>query len=81
MVEKAIEILGTHKFDAVFDKGYYTAEQIHHCHQMGVETHVAIPATSSKAPDKSFNLSEFKYNKSADIYTCAANQRLTTNGS
>jgi transposase len=29
MVTQAIEIVGNNSFDAVFDKGYYTAEQIH----------------------------------------------------
>jgi transposase len=80
MVKKAIEILGTNKFKAVFDKGYYTAEQIHQCHQMGVETHVAITAPSSNAPNKAFNVSEFIYNNHQDTYTCPAKQTLTSNG-
>lgn len=80
MVEKAIQILGTNQFDAVFDKGYYTAEQIYKCHQMGVETHIAITAPSANAPSKAFNVSEFIYHKQEDAYTCPANQKLTTNG-
>ncbi len=80
MVEKAIGILGTNQFEAVFDKGYYTAEQIHKCHQMGVETHVSITAPSTNAPDKAFNSSEFVYNKQDDTYTCPAGQTLSTNG-
>jgi len=80
MVENAIDILGTNEFDAVFDKGYNNAEQIHKCHQMGVETHVAVTAPSSNAPDKGFNVSEFIYNKDSDTYTCPANQTMTTNG-
>lgn len=79
MVEKAIEILGTNTFDAVFDKGYYTAEQIHKCNQMGVETHVAITAPASNAPDKAFNVSEFVYNHQNDTYSCPAKQTLKTN--
>jgi len=80
MVRRAKTILRTDKFDAVFDKGYHNAEQIHSCHQMGVETHVAITAPSANAPDKAYNLSEFNYNKENDTYTCPANQRLITNG-
>jgi transposase len=79
MVEKAIEILVTNTFDAVFDKGYYTAEQIHKCHQMGVETHVAITAPASNAPDKAFNVSQFIYNHQNDTYSCPAKQTLKTN--
>jgi hypothetical protein len=80
MVENAIDILGTNEFDAVFDKGYNNADQIHKCHKMGVETHVAVTAPSSNAPDKGFNVSEFVYNKENDTYTCPAHQTMITNG-
>jgi len=80
MVENAIEIVGNNEFDAVFDKGYYNAKQIHNCHELGIETHVAIPAPASNAPDKAFNVSEFIYDKTNDTYTCPAGQILRTNG-
>jgi len=80
MVEQAIEIVGNNKFDAVFDKGYHTAEQIHNCHELGVETHVAIPSPASNAPNKKYNVSEFVYNKEEDIYTCPAGETLHSNG-
>jgi hypothetical protein len=50
MVKQAIEIVGNNSFDAVFDKGYYTAEQIHDTQQTGVTTHVCIPNPASNAP-------------------------------
>jgi len=59
MVEKAIDIVGNNIFDAVFDKGYHTAEELHNCHKLGIETHVAIPAPASNAPNKKYNVSEF----------------------
>ena len=37
MVENAIEIIGNNTFDAVFDKGYYTAEEIHNSQQLGLK--------------------------------------------
>ena len=80
MVEKAIEIVGNNEFDAVFDKGYYTTEEIHKCHEMGIETHVAIPAPASNAPNKKYNVSEFIYNVEEDTYTCPAKAILTSNG-
>lgn len=80
MVERAIEIVGNNEFDAVFDKGYHTAEQIHNCHKLGVETHVAIPSPASNAPNKKFNVSEFIYNKEKDQYSCPSGEVLTTNG-
>lgn len=80
MVEKAIEIVDNNEFDAVFDKGYHTAEQIHNCHELGIETHVAIPSPASNAPNKKYNVSEFEYNNEDDTYTCPAGEILTTNG-
>lgn len=80
MVENAIEIVGNNTFDAVFDKGYYTAEQIHKSQKLGVTTHVCIPNPASNAPDKAYNLSKFIYNKEQDTYTCPAGQTLKTNG-
>jgi len=80
MVEKAIEILGNNEFEAVFDKGYHTAEELHNCHELGIETHVAIPAPASNAPNKKYNVSEFVYNTEADTYKCPAGEVLTSNG-
>ena len=80
MVEQAIDIVENDTFDAVFDKGYHNAEQLHNCQEMGIETYVAIPKPASNAPDTAFNVSEFIYNKAADTYTCPARQTLRTNG-
>ncbi|WP_052158242.1 IS1182 family transposase [Lacinutrix jangbogonensis] len=80
MVENAIEIVGNNTFDAVFDKGYYTAEQIHKSQKLGVTTHVCVPNPASNAPDKAYNVSEFIYNKVQDTYCCPAGETLKTNG-
>lgn len=80
MVESAIEIVGNNTFDAVFDKGYYTAEEINKAQKLGVTTHVCVPNPASNAPNKAYNVSEFKYNKTEDTYTCPAGQTLNTNG-
>jgi transposase len=80
MVENAIEVVGNNTFDAVFDKGYYTAEQIYNTQQLGVTTHVCVPNPSSNAPDKAYNLSEFIHNKNTDTYKCPAGETLHTNG-
>ncbi len=80
MVKNAVDIIGNNEFEAIFDKGYHNAEQIHNCHQLGIQVHVAIPLAASNAPDKKFNVSEFKYNKQNDTYQCPAKQTLTTNG-
>lgn len=64
----------------LLDKGYHNAEEIHKAHLLGAEVHVAIPEASSNAPDTAFNVSEFRYNKNNDSYTCPAGQLLRTNG-
>ena len=80
MVKQAIEIVDNTEFDAVFDKGYHTAEQLHNCHELGIETHVAIPSPASNAPNKKYNVSEFIYNNEDDTYSCPTGKILTTNG-
>jgi len=80
MVQDAIEIVGNNTFDAVFDKGYYTAEEIHKTQKLGVTTHVCVPNPASHAPDKAYDVSQFIYNKEKDNYTCPAGQTLQTNG-
>jgi len=72
--------VGNNTFDAVFDKGYYTAEQIHNTQQLGVTTHVCIPSPASNAPDKAYNVSEFIYNEEDDTYQCPAGHTLKSNG-
>ncbi|NOQ91247.1 MAG: IS1182 family transposase [Flavobacteriaceae bacterium] len=80
MVENAIEIVGNNTFNAIFDKGYYTAEEIHKTQKLGVTTHVCVPNPASHAPDKAYDVSQFIYNKEQDNYTCPAKQTLKTNG-
>jgi transposase len=82
MTARAKSILGHSEFTELADKGYHTGEEIRRCHEMGVDTMVAVPKTpvSSQAPDPSFNQDKFHYDKEQDIYICPAGQKLTTNG-
>ena len=80
MTERAIDIVGNNSFNASFDKGYYTAEQIHNTQQLGITTHVCILSLASNAPEKSYNFSEFKYNPRDDTYQCPEGNILKTNG-
>jgi hypothetical protein len=80
MTKNAIDIIGNNTFNFVLDKGYYTAEQIHKSQKMGITTHVCVPNPASNAPDKAYNVSEFRYNKELDYYTCPAGEILKTNG-
>jgi len=82
MVSRASIILQHTNFMVLYDKGYHTASEIAACHQLGVETLVAIPArpVSSQSPNPAFNFESFTYNQTTDTYTCPAGKELKTNG-
>lgn len=80
MVRRAKTILGKSDFVMLFDKGYHTGTEFDYAHKHGVEVLVAFPDVSSHAPDISFDVEYFNYNKEKDEYTCPAGELLTTNG-
>ena len=80
MSNNAIDVIGNNTFDFVLDKGYYTAQQIHESQKKGITTHVCVQNPASNALDKAYNVSQFKYNKELDHYTCPAGEVLKTNG-
>ena len=80
MVRRAKTILGHTDFTAIFDKGYHTGTEFDYAHKHGVEVIVAFPDVASHAPDISFDVEHFDYNKERDEYTCPAGDLLTTNG-
>lgn len=83
MVARAKSILRKNDFTVLFDKGYHTASQLGHCHRMGIDTLVAIPAmpASAQTPFKDYHIDNFIYDPKTDTYTCPQNQVLKTNGS
>jgi transposase len=80
MVRRAKTILGTSDFTALYDKGYHTGTEFDYTHKHGVEVMVAFPDVASHAPDISFDVEQFDYNKENDQYTCPAGENLKTNG-
>jgi hypothetical protein len=80
MVRRAKTILGHTKFQAIFDKGYHTGSEFDYANRHGVEVIVAIPDVASHAPDITFDVQNFIYNREKDEYICPANQTLNTNG-
>jgi len=80
MVRRAKTILGKSDFTALYDKGYHTGTEFDYAHKQGVKVIVAFPNVASHAPDITFDVEHFNYNKEQDEYTCPANQKLTTNG-
>jgi transposase len=80
MTRRAKTILGHTDFTFIFDKGYHTGTEFDYAHKHGVEVMVAFPDVASHAPDISFDVEHFNYNKEHDQYTCPAGDLLTTNG-
>ena len=80
MTERATDILSNNEFTVLADKGYHTGSEISKCHEMGVDTLVAVPSQSTQAPDPSYNLEEFKYVEASDTYKCPEGNCLHTNG-
>src|SRR6266705_4760817 len=81
MLRRTKTILGTTDFTALYDKGYHIGIEIKKAVDLGVNIMVAIPRTSSNAPDENYNMDKFKYDELTDIYICPQQQTLTTNGS
>jgi len=80
MAARAKSILGHNDFTALLDKGYHTGSEINRCHEMGIETLVAVPSLSTQAPDPGYNLEQFIYNTDTDTYKCPQGNFLYTNG-
>jgi len=83
MIQRAKSILRTNEFTALYDKGFHTGSELKIAQDLGVETIVAIPAvpSTSQAPNHDYNYDHFRYDETADTYTCPQGQTLRTNGS
>lgn len=82
MLIRAVDILGTNTFTALYDKGYYDGPMLKQAQDIGVNAIVAVRglASSSRAPDERYNVQHFRYNADNDCYTCPENNVLSTNG-
>lgn len=80
MVRRAKTILKSKDFTALYDKGYHTGSQFEYADTHQVEVMVAIPNVASHAPDHSYDLEHFSFDKVNDCYTCPQGQLLKTNG-
>jgi len=80
MVRRATKILNTNNFTALYDKGYHTGTELTYAKKQGVTVMVAVPEVASHAPNHTFDIKYFTYNKENDEYTCPAGNTLATNG-
>ena len=81
MLRRTKVILQSTDFTALYDKGYHTGSEIKTGIEMGINLMVAIPEVASNAPDETYNVAQFIYNKTDDTYTCPQQNILKTNGS
>ena len=80
MLRRAKTILNTTDLTALYDKGYHTGSEIKKAIELGIHIMVAVPEVASNAPDTAYNVANFKYDYTADCYTCPQEKILTTNG-
>ncbi len=80
MVRRCKAILGKTDFTLLYDKGYHTGTEFGYANKQGVEVMVAIPEVASHAPDMTFDVANFIYDREMDCYICPAGVQLVTNG-
>ena len=80
MLVRASEIIETENFTALYDKGYHTGSELKKGQEMKINLLVAIPDVASSAPNKRYNMVNFRYDKQQDNYICPENETLSTNG-
>jgi len=80
MLQRAKSILHTNQFTALYDKGYHTGSEFDIANKLEIETIVAIPRVAAQAPDPSYNVESFIYDKKGDFYICPEGKALTTTG-
>jgi transposase len=75
MGQQTQEALGTDKFTALADRGYYAGPEILKCEQVGINALVPKSHTSNNLAKGLFDKRDFRYNAARDEYRCPAGQR------
>lgn len=73
MAENVMEILDVESIEVLADKGYYAADDLVRCEEIGATPYVPKQKITNS---KGFSAEEFHYNESDDSYTCPAGQTL-----
>ena len=77
MAQRAKDLLGVKRLEAVADMGYYDGQQIKACVEAGIKTFIPKPLTSANRRLGLFTKEDFRYNPRKDCYRCPAGERLT----
>jgi transposase len=76
----ARQTLGVEKINAVADRGYFKIEDIEACEAAGIVPYVPKPQRGSAAAKGFFTKDRFRYDASADAYTCPGGHMLRPRG-
>ncbi|MBT9508175.1 IS1182 family transposase [Rhodoferax sp.] len=75
MALKARSCMGKEELTVIADRGYFKGEEIHKCHQVGIDVIVPKPNTSNAKAEGRFDKADFVYIAKDDEYRCPAGQR------
>lgn len=81
---EAKENLALDTFTVLVDKGYHNGRELDTCKQNNITTIVAVPdqgKSNENGTQPEYFVSNFRYNKDANTYTCPQGATLTTSGS
>ena len=76
--------LAVETYTALADKGYHNGGQIQQCQDANITTIVAAPTlvnSNEYGTTAAYMVTQFRYNETADTYTCPQSETLTTTGS
>lgn len=75
MALQARSCMGKEELTVIADRGYFKGEEIHKCHQAGIDVIVPKPNTSNAKAEGRFDKADFVYIAKDDEYRCPAGQR------
>jgi len=75
MAQAARDAMAKPRLRAYADRGYFNAQQIKACHDVGIATFVPKPTTSGAKADGRFDKADFIYIARDDEYECPAGER------
>ncbi len=82
MATRTKEEFKVDSLNALADKGYHNAEELHKCRQDNITTYVRVPqyGNNTSIPASGYHTQDFTYDRQADCYICPQKVKLLTNG-
>ena len=77
MVTKTTDNLGTIPTSSIADMGYFNAQQIFNCENLGTNVYIKRPKSKNSTNNSSFSIDKFKFIPDKNIYICPYNKQLT----